>query len=102
MHIFGSVQPQTESTFPFLYIIIFQRYESFEPPSSTLGGHRPICSQTSLKFNAAQLLFQTVFNAMRIFGSVELQTEFTFLFLYIIVFQRWESFKPPSSTLGGR
>ncbi len=35
MRIFGSVEPQTESTFPFLYIIIFQKWESFEYPSST-------------------------------------------------------------------
>ncbi len=38
IRIFGSVKPQTESTFPFLYIIIFLRWESFEPPSSTPGG----------------------------------------------------------------
>ncbi len=38
MHIFGSIVSQTESTSPFLYIIIFQRQVFFEPPSSTLGG----------------------------------------------------------------
>ncbi len=37
LRIFGDVEPQTESTSPFLYIIIFQRWESFEPPSSTPG-----------------------------------------------------------------
>ncbi len=37
MHIFGSVELQTEYTFPFLYSIIFQRLESFKPTSSTRG-----------------------------------------------------------------
>ncbi len=48
MRIFGHVQPQSESTFPFLYIIIFQRWESFEPPSSTLWGDRHMRSWTFL------------------------------------------------------
>ncbi len=39
---------QTESTFPFLYIIIFQRWESFEPLSSTLGGDRHMRLRTFL------------------------------------------------------
>ncbi len=41
-----------------------------------------------MKFNAEQLLFQPFFDAIRIFGSVEPQTESTFPFLYIIIFQR--------------
>ncbi len=32
MHIFGSVQPQSESTFPFLNIIIFQKMAIFGAP----------------------------------------------------------------------
>ncbi len=40
MRIFGDVEAQTESTFPFLYVIIFQRWISFESPSSTPGGGR--------------------------------------------------------------
>ncbi len=38
------------------------------------------------KFNFEQLLFKAFFDAMRIFGGVEPQTEFTSPFLYIIIF----------------
>ncbi len=40
MRIFSSVQPQTESTFPFQYNIIFETYQSSEIPSSTLERDR--------------------------------------------------------------
>ncbi len=40
MRIFGSVDPKSESNFPFLYIIRFQIYWSLELPSSTRGGDR--------------------------------------------------------------
>ncbi len=43
MGIFGSVESQSESTFPFFYIII---WVSFEPPSFTLGGDRHMRSRT--------------------------------------------------------
>ncbi len=100
MHIFGGVESQTESTIPFLYIIILQRWKSFEPNSSAPVGDRHVRSQTFFrKFKAKQLLFQTFFDVMRIFGSVEAQNESTFPFLYIIIFQKWESFEPPCSTL---
>ncbi len=48
MHIFGSVEPQSESNFPFLYIIRFQIYWSLELPSSTCGGDRHMCLGTFL------------------------------------------------------
>ncbi len=59
MRIFGSFEYQTESTFPFLYIIIFQRWQSFEPPNSTPReidkcAHSLFCTE----FNAEQLLFE--------------------------------------------
>ncbi len=76
MRIFGSVEPQTVSTFPFLYIIIFQRGESFDLPSYTLRrGEIDICASASglfcTKFNFEQLLFKPFFDATRIFGGVE-------------------------------
>ncbi len=40
MRIFGGVEPQTESTSPFLYIIIFQKWESFKSPSSPMEGDK--------------------------------------------------------------
>ncbi len=53
-------------------VIIFQRWESFEPSSSTLGVDRHMHSWTFLyKINAKPLLLQTLFDVMRIFGSVE-------------------------------
>ncbi len=33
--IFGSIKPQTESSFPFQYKIIFETHQSLEPYSST-------------------------------------------------------------------
>ncbi len=48
MRIFGCAESQTESTFPFFYLIIIQRWESFEPPSSTLGGDRRMPLRTFL------------------------------------------------------
>ncbi len=102
VHLFGSVEPQTESTFPFLHIIIFQRWLSFEPLAPLWGeidyASRFFCT----KFNAEQFLFQTFFDAVHIFGCVEPLSEFTLLFLYIVFFfQIGESVKQPSSTPGG-
>ncbi len=57
MRIFCTVESQTVSTFPFLHFIIFQRGESFEPPSSTLKGDRHIHSQTFLY----EIQFRTTF-----------------------------------------
>ncbi len=48
MFIFGIVEPQCESTFPFFYIVIFQRWVSFKPPCSTLVGDRHMRSRTFL------------------------------------------------------
>ncbi len=61
-----------------------------------------MCSGTfCTKFNREQLLSEASFDAMRIFGNVVPQTVSTFPFLYIIIFQRGESFDPPSSTFEG-
>ncbi len=92
----------TESTFPFLYIII-QRWKSFKPPSSIRGGGEVDicpCRLFCMKFNAEQLWFQSSFDVIRIFGSVEPLSELTFLFLYIILFQRGQSLQPLTATLG--
>ncbi len=35
--IFGSIEPYNECILPFQYNIIFQPYQSFEPPNSTTG-----------------------------------------------------------------
>ncbi len=43
------------------------------------------------EFNAEQLLFEAFSHIMRIFDNIEPQTESTFPFLYIIIFQRWQS-----------
>ncbi len=44
MRIFGSIKPQAESTFPLLFIIIFQRWEFFDPLVSLSVGDRHMCS----------------------------------------------------------
>ncbi len=54
-----------------------------------------------MEFIAQQLLFEALLDIMSIFGSVELLSESTLPFLYIIIFQIWESLEPRSSTLGG-
>ncbi len=67
-----------------------QRWESFEHPSSTPVVDRHMRWQTfCMKFNFEQLFFKAFFDAMRIFGGVEPQTECTSPFLYVIIFQRW-------------
>ncbi len=85
MRIFGGIELQTEATFPFLYIIIFHKWESFEPPGSTLGGRQTICAHglSCMKFNFKQILFSAFFDVMHIFGCVEPQTESTFPLVHI-------------------
>ncbi len=46
IRIFGTILPSCESTLPFLYILIFQKWLSLEPPSSPLAGDRHIRSLT--------------------------------------------------------
>ncbi len=46
LRIFDSVDPLSKSTFPFLYILIFQRWQSLESPSSIPGEHRHMCRVT--------------------------------------------------------
>ncbi len=54
-----------------------------------------------MKFNFEQLLLKAFFDVIHILGGVEPQTESTSLFLYIIIFQRWESSEPSGSIPGG-
>ncbi len=42
MRIFGSVQPESESTVLFQYNIRFKMYQSFDTRSSTPGGDRHV------------------------------------------------------------
>ncbi len=71
MLIFGSVEPQSESNFPFLYIIRFQTYCSLETPNSTVGRVKHTRSLFGTQFNSTQLLFETFFDLMRTFGGIE-------------------------------
>ncbi len=73
-NIFGSIQPCSASTFQFQYIIIFQTGKTLEPPSSTSGEDihmRPLffCKN----FSSEQLLFETFFDIIDIFGSIQPQ-----------------------------
>ncbi len=70
----------------------------FEAPSSTPEGDRhahPLifCSV----FNDEQLLFEAFSHIMRIFGSVEPQTESNFPFQYNIIFETYQSSESSSS-----
>ncbi len=72
MRICDSIQHESKSAFPFQYNIIFETYQSFEPRSSTLEGDRHVRPLIFCKkFNPQQLLFETFFLIMHIFGSVE-------------------------------
>ncbi len=57
MRIFGSIKPQSESNFPFLYIIRLQIYWSLETPSSTRVGDWHMCLGTFL----CEIRFRTNF-----------------------------------------
>ncbi len=46
--IFGNIKPQTESTFPFQYDILFETHQSLEPPGSTPEGDRHVHPLTFL------------------------------------------------------
>ncbi len=68
---FGSMGPESETTFPFQYNIIFEIYQSLEAPSSTPGGDRhvpPLIFCT--KFNSEQLLFEEFFYIISNFCGV--------------------------------
>ncbi len=55
-----------------------------------------------MKFSAEQLLFESFFDTIGIFCSVH-QSESTFQFQYIIIYQKWQSLEHPSSIpAGGR
>ncbi len=69
---FCSVQPESESIFYFSIIYYFKIYQSFEPPSSTPVGDRHMRPPTFFKkYNVHQFLFETFFDLMRIFSSIE-------------------------------
>ncbi len=70
--IFGSIKPWGQCILSFQYIIIFSTWQSFETPSSTLGGidmcaHWIFCR----KLKSQQLLLQPFFHIIGIFGSVK-------------------------------
>ncbi len=81
MSIFGSIEHFSESTFTFQYIIIFQTWQSLEPPTST-PGQIDRCARLVFyrKYNFQQLLFEAFFHIIR--GYVELYSEFTHTFQF--------------------
>ncbi len=101
MHIFGSVVAQSEYTLPFLYVIIFQCWQSLE--TSSLLGKIDVCVHWLFctEFHARQLLFKAFLDITRIFGNADAWSEYTLPFLFLIIFQRWHSLEPHNSTPGG-
>ncbi len=53
------------------------------------------------KFNSEQLLFEAFFDIIRVVWSIQLLSEPTFPFDYIIRYQKWKYSESPSSTAGG-
>ncbi len=86
----------------FLYSIIFQPYQSFEPPSSTLEGDRHMHLRTLLykiQFRATFIL--NFFSMWCIFlAALSTLNECSLPFPYRIILRTYPSFKSPSSTLG--
>ncbi len=56
---------------------------------------------SSLKFDAKELLFETYFGVLRIFGHVQSKTECIFLFLYNLIFQPYHLSSPLAPLRGG-
>ncbi len=54
-----------------------------------------------MKFNSKQLLFEQFFYIIGNFGNLQHKNESTFPFHYNMIFERYLSFKPPSSTPEG-
>ncbi len=82
--------------------LLYFKKGNLSSPLVPLCGDRHMPSQAfCMKFNAKQLLFQPSFDAVCIFGSVEPLSEFTFPFIYIILFRREQSLKPPGSNPRG-
>ncbi len=50
-----------------------------------------------MKFNIQELLFEAFSDIINNFGNIEPKTESTFPFQYILLLQRWQSFKAHSS-----
>ncbi len=83
LRIFGITEPQSESNFPFLYIIKFWTLVLiFLSPLALLMGEIDLCAHGLFctKFNFEQLLLEAFFDMMRIFGSGESQSESNFPF----------------------
>ncbi len=90
MCIFGSTEPQSESNFPFLYIIRFWTYWSLEarPP---LVGEMDMCAHWLFctKHNAQTLLFEQFFNIFSNFDSSQPENESTFQSQYTLIFETY-------------
>ncbi len=70
--VFTTVFPYHSCILSFQYNIIFQKNQSFEPPSSPLGGiDICACRHFCTKFSSEQLLFEPFFDGVHIFGSAE-------------------------------
>ncbi len=89
---FGSVE---ESIFP-VFTLQYFKEGSLWSPLALLLGEIYICAHRLFytAFNAQQLLFEAFSHITCVFGSVEPWSESTFPFLYIIIFQRWQSLDP--------
>ncbi len=85
MRIFGSVEPQSESNFPFLYKI--QNILIFGDPYLHSLREIDMCAQWLFctKCNAQILLFEQFFNIISNFGSVRPENESTFPSQYNII-----------------
>ncbi len=81
-------QEWSEGTFPFLYLLRFQKYRCCSPPGSTREEDKT-CAYGLFytKFIFKQLLFKAFFDVMHIFGGIEPQTESTSPFRTLLFFK---------------
>ncbi len=88
-----------------IYFPIFEHNTSkitiFRTPVSTLGGDRHWRPLTLLyRIQCSITFIVSIFGYNTYFSSVEPQSKSTTSFLYIIIFHRWQSLAPSSSTPG--
>ncbi len=87
LHIFGSVEPEGECIFPFLYNLIFKQYH-LSSPLAPLGGGAERWTYALADFFVRNLMpknFEPFFGILRIFGNVQPKGESIFPFLYNLI-----------------
>ncbi len=95
MRIFGCIEPKVNLIFHFCTLYNF-KYTDLWSPLAPLMGEIDTCACRLFlyKIQLKQLLCETIFDVIHIFGSVEAQSEFTSPLQYIVIFKIWTVYQP--------